>query len=810
MENIGLGGTFTFDADPGIEAIHRAGVAFGQLMKQSDQLKAATMKLTVPNFDKVQKGLGQIGGAMQNAALAATPLALGLAFGAKKAIDFEKQMGAVNAATGASAPEMALLTAAAKKAGVTTVFSATEAGQAMENLAKAGFDTTQTLQALPGVMAAAAAETIPLEQATDIVAQVLRGMNIEVEKSTDVANTLAMAAAKTNTSIPDLGESFKYGGSQARALGFDLKQTAAAFGILADAGLRGSIGGTALSSMMTHLIKPSRKGAAAIKELGISVDDGKGNMKAMPDLVQELTSKLGRVAQSTERARLSTLIFGVEGARAYNAFEARGSGALRELTEQLHHASDGIGFAQEQATKRLDNFAGQFKMFGATMEAISIEVFGPLLQPFAASLKGATGAIQNVVFAMQAIGGSEGAGRLKAVNEATEKFGVTATQVALGVLDAIDMIKKGWGELTAMFSAAGKKISDALGTDIREFSKFAVIFAFVAAAAIPVIAAIGGIVFVISSVLIPLVSGAATILAGAFLPLLFWIALFTAAWDALSAIIPPFWAGIMTAAGPVIEGLTESFMLLWDTIKFAFTSIGEMIFGTSFAAGTDWKNFGQTFIIVVGTIIQTAAQIASAIVLAFTVAVRLLITVAKEIWYVLSWPFVALWELISRVAGAFSDMFSGNVLRGFAKLGLAIVDFIITPLRTMVKMIVALAEAIPGVEVPKGIKTFANEGLTGFAFPEVENPTTPLATEATARKAEGKRNANKTPTVNVNATVENKQKLELKTDVSIDGTKIATAVAQHHQDINERAGFKATPWQRRMSLESGAAPQRGK
>lgn len=813
LENIGLGVDFSFDTHPAIEALDRAHGAFLRLSKESDNLKSKVMMLTMPNFDKVGAGISKIGGSLQSAAMAAAPLGIALGFGAKKAIDFEKQMGAVNAATGATPEEMAQLTAAAKKFGVTTVFSATEAGQAMENLAKAGFDTKQTLQALPGVMAAAAAETIPLEQATDIVAQVLRGMNLEVSESTDVANKLAMAAAKTNTSIPDLGESFKYGGSQARALGYDLKQTAAAFGILADAGLRGSIGGTALGSMLTHLIKPSRKGKEAIDQLGIVTATADGKMKPMAELVEELTSKLGNVRQQTERARLATIIFGVEGARAYNAFEARGSKALGTLTSQLDHASDGIGFAQEQATKRLDNFAGAFKLFGANMEQAAIEIFGPLLKPFTESLKGLTQGIQHVIFAVQTISGAgdDAKARFTAVSTSMEKFGVTATNMALGILDAIETIKSGWASLMKIVDDTAKSFGASLGGDVRELTKFALVFTFVAAAAIPVIGAIGAIIFLLDSVLIPMVVGVGMVLSAALLPAIFWLGLLAAAWETLSAIIPPFWAGIKAAAGPVMDGLMESFMLLWEAVKFAFTSIGQAIFGTTMAADHDWKEFGINVISVLAAIVQTAVQIATAIVLAFTVAVRMLIAVGQVIWYALSWPFVALGELIGRVVGAFSDMFSGNVLQGLAKLGLAIVDFVLTPLRAMVKMIIALAESIPGVEVPAGVKTFANDGLTGFAFPTpVEpKPAAGLATDATNAKAREKQKAGQAPTVNATVKVEDQRKLEINNKLSIDGSDIAVAMGKHKQEINERAGFKATPWQRRMALENGSAPMKG-
>lgn len=806
MENIGLGGVFTFDEKPGVEAIGRASAAYEKLIQLSQQLDKQTSKgLKVKGgggtgggggataggasmFAGMGAGASQLGMAARNATMAVTPLAIAMGFAAKTAIDFEKQMGAVAAVTGANETELGRLRAAAKKAGAETVFTATEAGMAMENLAKAGFDVNQTLAALPGVMAAAAAESVPLEQATDIVAQVLRGMNIEVEKSTHVANVLAKAAASTNTSIPELGESFKYGGAAARSLGYDLESTAAAFGTLADAGLKGSIGGTALSSMLTHLIKPAKKGAQAMQELGITIDDGKGNMKALPNLVQHIVEKLGSVRQTTERARLATLIFGIEGKRAYDAFDARGSAALQNLTKELGKASDGIGYAQELAQKRLDNFAGAFKLFGSATESLAIEVFGPLLKPFTDSLKGATSALSGVVITIQSISaaGNDAAKRTDAITSATSTYGSTTVQIALGVIDAIKTIREGWEWITTAVQKAGVWLEKTIGSDnVRTLSQYAVVFAFIAAAAVPVMGALMGLGFILTSVIIPAFSGLLAIAAPIFWPLL--------------AVITTFAA----------DG-GEAFADLWMAVKYSFEQIRFAIFGAATESKTDWMEVGTTILNVVKALLVSAVQIATGIVLAFTTLMTFLIGWAKVVWDIVSAPFRAIWELVTRIGGAFMDMFNGDVLRGLAKLGLALMDYVLYPVRTIVKALIHLAEAIPGVEVAQGLKTFANEGITGFVFPETADPTaTNEATAATDMKAAEKKAAKQAPNVTVNAKIEDKRKLEIDNKLTIDGSQIAVAAAKHKQEINERAGFKASPWQRRMALEQGAAPVKG-
>jgi len=177
-------------------------------------------------------------------------------------------------------------------------------------------------------------------------------------------------------------------------------------------------------------------------------------------------------------------------------------------------------------------------------------------------------------------------------------------------------------------------------------------------------------------------------------------------------------------------------------------------------------------------------------------------------------PFIAVRNYITNLKSAFDDIFGGNMIRGIAKLGLAIGDFLLMPIQALVRMIVKLAEAIPGVKVPEGIKTFAEKGLTGLLFPTIEEAKTaanaPAAQAAAVSEAKAaEKKAAPPPTVQANIKLEDKRTTVVKSDLHLDGEKIVTATGRHQQEIQERAGFKATPWQRRMAVQHSAVPVGG-
>lgn len=388
FERIGLGGILRFDEKQALTGMRRAQAGFTRLQMSAQKLGS---------------GLSMMGDGMRNAGMAMLPVTAAMGFGAAKAGRFEKQMSAVGAITRSSADELAALTNEAKRQGVVSVFSAQQSAEAMEYMGRAGFNTQEIIEGLGGVMAAAAADGISLATSSDIVARVVKGMGLEVKEASHVADVLALTSAKTNTNITALGEAFTYGAPQAKALGISLEETTAAFGFMADAGLRGSIGGTSFMNMLVKLSKPSSKATKMIANMGIKLEDAHGRLKPLPEIIGLFKTQLDKVKSTTKKAAMMAEIFGLRGAKAYSALSLAGRQKMAELTEDLEASSFGLGAAQEMANKRLDNFLGALTLFGSSLEAVAIEFFGPFLNVFKETTQDMTAALNSVLFAVQGL-----------------------------------------------------------------------------------------------------------------------------------------------------------------------------------------------------------------------------------------------------------------------------------------------------------------------------------------------------------------------------------------------------------------------
>lgn len=862
FESMGLGGVFTFDGQQGVQAMGKTRDEMGRFVATGKQLppvlgaiNAALKKFGVDlpkTFSGIAAGADKISGAMKSAALAATPAAIGLGLGVKKAADFEHQMSAVGAVTQASAADMKRLEMAAKEAGASSVFNATQSAQAMEEMAKAGATTDQIIAGLGGVMSAAAAEGLGLAEASSIVSTVIKGQGKDFAEAGHVADVLAMAAAKTNTDIRGLGEAFTYGGLQGHSLGFGMEELAATFGKLSDAGLKGSMSGTALSSMLTHLIKPSKAGVEIMERFNFSVSGVGGKMKPLSGIMSELIGKLDGVKSVEERNAMATKLFGVEGARAYSALKTAGVESLGALTEELKKSSEEGGFANKQAEARMDNFLGSIEQFSGAVEGMFLEVFLPMMRPFAATLNQITEGVSGVVKAVMILrAASEDTFETElALNGLTTKYGETVTSVALGVVDAIGMMRDGWNSIVARVSQVAKLFESKLGGDgLRTLTKLAIVGVVIAGAMVPVIGAFGAIAFIITSVLIPAISGLAGIVSAVFWPVLvvlglvglafallrkenetffqtamrIWGAIKDAALYVWNSVLVPIGQGMAGLFGPALETIGESFSFLVETVKFLFSTLWEETFGGMSGMAVNWKAVGEVIVMVLTVAIATVIEILGGIIMLLTGAVKIIAVVFRWLWDVISSPFIALYDLVMNVVAAIKMMFNGSVIDGFARLGVAIADFMLSPLMFMLRQIIKIADAIPGAGklVPQALRDFSEGGLTSIVFPKkpggapvvdekaAANTAAKTAADAVGLKAAEKKAQAEKPAIEATVKVEDKRTTEVNTNLNLDGETVARSSSKHKQEISDRAGFKATPWQRRMGLEQGAAPVRG-
>ena len=197
----------------------------------------------------------------------------------------------VKAISGSTGKEFEALSQQAKDLGASTSFSASEAAMGMENLASAGFSTSQIMSAMPGLLNLAASDALDLGTAADIAASTLNGFGLEASEAAHVADVLARAAADTNAGITDTGMAMKFIAPVASAMNISLEETTAAIGLLANAGIQGSSAGTVLRSALSHLAKPSKEAATLMEELGFNAYDAQGKMLPLKSIKSEFLHK---------------------------------------------------------------------------------------------------------------------------------------------------------------------------------------------------------------------------------------------------------------------------------------------------------------------------------------------------------------------------------------------------------------------------------------------------------------------------------------------------------------------------------------
>ncbi|MBQ6773808.1 MAG: phage tail tape measure protein [Synergistaceae bacterium] len=318
-----------------------------------------------------------------------TSAALGLSMAkpVQQAADFQQAMARVNAVafTGKNktpeqqAADQAAFEALQKQArqlGRDTQYTATQAAQSQENLARAGFKSQEIIAAMPGLLSMAAAEGMDLAQAADIAASTLRGFNLSADQSNRVADVLAQTSAASNTSITGLGESMKYVAPVMSGLGVSVEETAAMLGIMGNAGIKGSQAGTALRAAFLRLSKEPKAVSKALAQLGIAAKDSQGKLRTMPSLMKELSQKMKGMGEGEQMKYLSN-IFGSEAAAGMLAImRASVDGSLAEL-EKLNKGSEGV--AKQMADTMNNTLTGAFTRLGSATESLMIDIGNVLL-----------------------------------------------------------------------------------------------------------------------------------------------------------------------------------------------------------------------------------------------------------------------------------------------------------------------------------------------------------------------------------------------------------------------------------------------
>lgn len=308
--------------------------------------------------------------------VAGAVVAVGTAFdGIKTAADFESSMSRVAALSSASAGDLAKLTTKAKELGASTVFSASQAAEGMQFLAMAGYKTNEIIAAMPGLLDAAAAGQTDLGTTADIVSNILSGFGIAAGETGRVADVLTKAFTSANVDLQMLGYTMKYAAPWAKALGVSLEETAAAAGILGNAGIQAEQAGTTLRGLFARFAKPPKEAAEAFDKLGVKLFDSGGKMKSLATILEDLQNAMKGMT-SEQKTALSGIIAGMEAGSGFLALMDAGPDKLRKFTKELENSG---GTAGRVSKVQLDNFNGSLVQLESALEGLKIEVFTPLL-----------------------------------------------------------------------------------------------------------------------------------------------------------------------------------------------------------------------------------------------------------------------------------------------------------------------------------------------------------------------------------------------------------------------------------------------
>ena len=330
-------------------------------------------------LSKLKEGMsGFAGGMLMNTSMQMAGAA-GIGYGVydtiKTYMDFEAQMKKVQAISGASGAEFDALTEKAKEMGAATQFSATEAGQALQYMAMAGWKTDQMLSGIPGIMDLAAASGEDLGRVSDIVTNALTAFGLKAEDSGHFADVLAQASSNSNTNVSMMGETFKYVAPLAGALKYSVEDTALAIGLMANAGVQGEQAGTSLRAIMTRLVDPPADAAKALAQLGVTVKNSDGTVKPFRQTMKELRSAFSDLTDS-QRAQMVSSIAGQEAMSGFFALLNTSDSDFDKLTSAIDSSS---GAAHRQAEIMNDSLKGDMKSLSSVWESLQHEFMqGPV------------------------------------------------------------------------------------------------------------------------------------------------------------------------------------------------------------------------------------------------------------------------------------------------------------------------------------------------------------------------------------------------------------------------------------------------
>lgn len=266
----------------------------------------------------------------------------------------------------------------AQQMGASTKFSATEAADALNYMALAGYDADESMQMLPTVLNLAAAGNIDLASASDMVTDAQTALGLTFDETTEMVDKMARASSKSNTSVSQLGEAFLTIGGTAKTLQGGTTELSTALGILADNGIKGSEGGTALRNILLNLTPQSKEAAEAFEQLGFNAYDADGNMRPLQDIFADLNNAMADMT-TEEKTNVLSNIFNKVDLKSVNALLGTNADRWEELSASI---DDSTGAAEAMAEVQLANLEGDITILKSAFDGLKIKVSDELAPAF--------------------------------------------------------------------------------------------------------------------------------------------------------------------------------------------------------------------------------------------------------------------------------------------------------------------------------------------------------------------------------------------------------------------------------------------
>ena len=445
---------------------------------------------------------------------------------AKQTIEVGKQfdlsMSQVAAVSGATGDELEFLRDKAKEMGANTKFSASEAADAFNYMAMAGWKTEDMLSGIEGVLNLAAAANSDLATTSDIVTDALTAMGYSAGDAGRLADVMAAASSNANTNVEMMGGTFKYAAPIIGAMGYSMEDAAVAIGLMANAGIKGEQAGTALRSTLSRLAAPPKECAIAMDALGISITNADGTMKPLNQVIEDMRAAFSGLSESQQTQRAKA-IAGTEAMSGLLAIINASPADFDKLTVAVNESE---GAAAKMAETMQDNLGGDLTKLGSQFEGIQISLY----EKFEPALRAGVEVLRKLGDALQWL-----------IDHSSEVIAVLAGMAAgvaayLAYTTAITVMTEGWMALTIVqkaVTAAQWLMNAAMNANP-----------------------------------IGLVIAAVAALVTAFVILWnksegfrnFWIGL---------------WEKIKTAVQPVIDFVKEAFSSLWEKIKVIWEPVTE-------------------------------------------------------------------------------------------------------------------------------------------------------------------------------------------------------------------------------------------